>query len=154
MRFPYQAYPVRGVATNRLELVYRPVVPIRLIGPGGDLQAYALLDTGADDILLPRAFLEPLGVIVPRESRAMIAGVGGGTIAADFAAIDLELRKGKSIYRWAATVGFCDGSKVILGQSGGLEYFLASFNYRGRCVTMQPGGALPEPNFLAAPRSR
>lgn len=53
MRFPYQGYPVRGIGAAYQTLVYRPTVPIRILGPGGEAVAYGLLDTGADDTLLP-----------------------------------------------------------------------------------------------------
>jgi hypothetical protein len=150
MRFPYQGYPVQGIGTTRLALVYRPVVPIRVIGPVGEVSAYGLLETGADDTWLPNSFLAPLGVVIQPRARATIAGIGGGTITADFVEIDLELRKGKSAYRWSAKVGFHDGYKVILGQSGVLEHFLASFNHRQRYAALQPNGVLPAPNQVAA----
>jgi hypothetical protein len=146
MKFPYQGYPVRSIGTTRLALVYRPVAPIRIIGPTGDVSAYGLLDTGADDTLLPDSFLIPLGVVIDPKSRATIAGIGGAIITADFATVDLEFRKGKSAYRWAATVGFHAGHKAILGQSGVLEHFLASFNHRQRYATLQPNGTLPVPS--------
>jgi len=145
MRFPYQGYPVQGIGTTRLTLVYRPVAPIRIIGPSGELSAYGLLDTGADDTLLPASSLAPLGAVIDPKARAKIAGIGGQIITADFATVDLELRKGKSVYRWSAFVGFHDGYKVILGQAGGLEHFIASFNHRQRYAILQPNGILPAP---------
>ena len=147
MKFPYQGYPVRGIGTTYQTLVYRPTLPIRIFGPGGEALAYGLLDTGADDTLLPAYLLGPLGLVIPPGARATIVGVGGGTITADFVTVDLELRKGKSVYRWAATVGFYDGPKVILGQPGVLEHFLAGFNHRQRYATLQPNGVLPAPSL-------
>jgi hypothetical protein len=146
MKFPYQGYPVRGIGTTYQTLVYRPTVPIRILGPGGEALAYGLLDTGADDTLLPDYLLGPLGLVVEAGARATIAGVGGGIVTANFATVDLELRKGKSVYRWAATVGFYNGPNAILGQFGVLEHFLASFNHRQRYATLQPNGVLPAPN--------
>ena len=146
MRFPYQGYPVRGIGTTHLMLVYRPMASVRIIGPAGDVSAYGLLDTGADDTLLPDSFLALLGLVNQPGARATVAGVGGGTITADFATVDLELRRGKSVYRWAATVGFYNGSKAILGQAGVLEHFLASFNHRQRYATLQSNGGLPAPS--------
>ena len=146
MRFPYQGYPVRGIGATYQTLVYRPTAPIRILGPGGEAVAYGLLDTGADDTLLPAYLLGPLGVAVPPGAQATIAGIGGGTVVADFATVDLELRRGKSVYRWTATVGFYAGYKAILGQSGVLEHFLASFNHRLRLATLRPNGTLPPPS--------
>jgi hypothetical protein len=145
MRFPYQGYPVRGTGATRQALVYRPATLIRIIGPVGDALAYGLLDTGADDTLLPAYFLGPLGVVVQPGSRTPIAGIGGESVEADFATVDLELRRRKVVYRWSTTVGFYDGPKAILGQSGVFEHFLASFNHRLRQATLRPNGVFPAP---------
>ena len=63
LKFPYQGYPVRGIGTTYQTLVYRPMVPIRILGPGGEALAYGLLDTGADDTLLPAYLIGPLGLV-------------------------------------------------------------------------------------------
>lgn len=142
MRFPYQGYPVRGVGTGQLTIAYRPMMLVRIICPAGDAIANGLLDTGADDPLLPASFLQPLGITPPAGAGASIGGVGV-TVQANFAPVDLVLRRGRTTYRWSATVGFYAGYKVILGQSGALEYFLASFNHRLRQATLRPNGPLP-----------
>jgi predicted aspartyl protease len=149
MRFAYQGYPVSLVGSSRLQVVYRPVIPIRLIGPGGDASAYGLLDTGADDTLLPLRLAAALGVEIKPALRTRIAGIGGIEVSADFAKIDLELGRRKTFYRWSATVGFYDGFKTILVQSGVLEFFLASFNHRAKVATLQPDGKLPLPVHTA-----
>lgn len=149
MRFPYQGYPVRGIGTARLELVWRPVVPVRILGPIGDVRALGLLDTGADDTLLPRHFLEPLGLALPAGARARVLGLGGGAAEADYATVDLELRGPRSAYRWSGRVGFYDGLRVVLGHVGALEYFRATFNHRARRITLDPSGPLPDPTIPA-----
>ena len=145
MKLPYQGYPVQGIGVTRQTLVYRPTALFRIIGPAGDGLAYGLLDTGADDTLLPDFFLKPLGVSVASGARATIAGIGGGTVTANFVQVDLELSRGKTVYRWAASVGFYSGSRAILGQAGVLEHFVASFNHRLRFATLRPNGPLPHP---------
>src|SRR5262249_47395967 len=127
MRFSYQGYPVQGIGAGHLTLVYRPSALIRIIGPAGDALAYALVDTVADDTLVPARLLEPLGVVIQPGARTSISGIGGETVAADYATVDLEFRRRKTVYRWSALVGFYNGYKAILGQSGGLEHFLATF---------------------------
>jgi hypothetical protein len=146
MRFHYQSYPVQGIGPVRLTMVHRPAALIRIIGPAGDALAYGLLDTGADDTLLPASFLGPLGVVVQPGARATITAIGGGTITADFAQVDLELRGRRTVYRWTATVGFYNGYKAILGQAGVLEHFVATFNHRLRQATLRPNGPLPAPS--------
>ncbi len=66
MRFPYRSYPVQGIGTKRYEVVHRPTVLIRMIGPSGEDSLPVLLDTGADDTLLPDILIGKLGVAITR----------------------------------------------------------------------------------------
>ncbi len=150
MRFSYQGYPVRGIGATYQSLVYRPTVPIRFIGPGGDALADGLLDTGADDTLLPDVLIGPLGVVIESGMRARFAGIGGESVSAVFGTIDLELRRRRSVARWSAMVGFYNGPRTILGHSGVLQHFLASFNHRLRLATLRPNATLTPPNQFSA----
>jgi Retroviral aspartyl protease len=143
MRFPYHGYPVPSIGGTGQTLVYRPMAQIRIFGPVGDAIALGLCDTGADDTLLPDSFLSALGVVIPATT-ATIAGISGA-ITVRFATVDLELSRGKTVVRWSARVGFYNGFKTILGHSGVLEHFVASFNHRRRHVTLRLNGVLPAP---------
>lgn len=149
MNFPYQSYPVRAIDGHGTVLIPRPSIPIRLIGPGGEALAFGLLDTGADDTLIPSSLQGPLGLEPIPGLSGPIAGIGGSAIIVHFVAIDLDLRRGRTSHRWSARVGLYPGSRVILGQSGVLEHFLAGFNHRRRIATLRPAGVLPAPSQLA-----
>jgi hypothetical protein len=43
MRFPYQGYPVRGTGSSLYTMVWRPVIPVRVIGPTGDVDLSGLV---------------------------------------------------------------------------------------------------------------
>jgi hypothetical protein len=145
MRFPYQSYPVRGVAAH-LALVHRPALPIRVIGPAGDALAFGLVDTGADDVLLPDRFIEPLGVAIHPE-HVTIGAFGGGAVSVRFGTVDLELRRRGAVLRWSARVAFHAGGRALLGHAGFLEHFTATFNGRRRHVTLTPNGTAPPPTM-------
>ncbi len=140
MTFRYQGYPVRGI-DGTMTQVYRPTIPLRVIGPTGGSMVFGLLDTGADDTLLPDRLLGLLGVGIGPDARIPVWGIGGGTVAADFGAIGLQLRG----HRWSATAGFYSGNRVLLGHSGFLEHFGASFNGVARTVRLRIVGHLPVP---------
>jgi hypothetical protein len=142
MRFRYQGYPVRALGGG-LTQVYRPSIPLRVIGPTHDHVAFGLLDTGADDTLLPDRFIAMLGVTIQSGMRAPIRGIGGGALTADFGRVDFQLRA----HRWSALVGFYAGNQVLLGHAGFLEHFGASFNGISRTVTLRSIGALPAPTM-------
>jgi len=147
MRFPYQAYPVRGVGAAHVAVVYRPTVPIRVIGPAGDGLAYGLVDTGADETLLPDRFLGPLGVDTRPGDHATIVAIDGGAVPVRYGAVDLELRRRGAVYRWTARVAFYAGTRAILGHAGCLSHFTATFNGQRRHVTLTPNGTAPAPTI-------
>ena len=147
MKFAYQGYPVPSIGKRRQAVVFRPTALIRIIGATGVANDYGLMDTGADDTLLPMVLKGPLGVLPGFGETATISGINGGTITAVFTMVDLELRRGKVAHRWAATVGFHEGYKTILGRFGFFEYFFASFNHRRRIVTIRPNEDLPAPLY-------
>jgi len=69
MRFPYNAYPVQGIGAAHIAMVYRPTIPIRIIGPIADGLVYGLADTGADETLMPDRLVGLLGAVrVPRSN--------------------------------------------------------------------------------------
>ncbi len=45
MIFPYLQYAIQGGPTVH---VFRPVIPVDLAGPDGEIDFYALVDTGSD----------------------------------------------------------------------------------------------------------
>jgi hypothetical protein len=59
-------------------------------------------------------------------------------------------RGGGGGYRWSARVGFHAGFRVMLGHSGFLDYFTASFNGRSRQLTPTPNGTAPAPTIAAS----
>jgi hypothetical protein len=147
MRFPYQAYPVRGIGAAHIAVVYRPMVPIRVIGPAGEGFAYGLADSGADETMLPDNFIEPLGVIVRPGDHANIVAIDGGSVPVRYGMVDLELRRHGVLYHWSARVAFHAGARSILGHAGFLDHFTATFNGRRRHVTLTPNGTAPAPTM-------
>src|SRR5437763_656999 len=105
MRFPYAGYTIRGTVPNSKALVFRPMVPVRVIGPTGDRDVFGRVDSGADDTMLPAAVAGAIGVTGLTPAVA-IGGIGGNVLAS-FGTVDLEISDGQTVYRWQAYVGFC-----------------------------------------------
>ena len=141
MRFAYESYPVRGSGTKRYTMVHRPMIKILVGGPSGVEELMGQADIGADDTLLPDYLVTKLGVDMTRGERAVIVGIDGGSSLVRYGMVDLALPG----YRWSARVGFHAGFHTILGHSGFLEYFTASFNGRRRSLTLTPNGTGPAP---------
>jgi hypothetical protein len=85
-------------------VVYRPVVPIRLIGLIADAVFYGLLDTGADETLIPKEVADLIGVkMAPDPAGAIVSA--SGEISVSYGALAIEFGQGKEGYRWRTMVG-------------------------------------------------
>ena len=54
MRFPFQDYEISASPIDGATVIYRPEIPVHLIGESGDLYLMGLLDTGADGFVVKR----------------------------------------------------------------------------------------------------
>jgi hypothetical protein len=148
MRFPYRPYIVQGTTPNATAMVFRPMVPVRVISSVGDRDVLCRADTGADDTLLPHDLVTALGIT--GLSPPVNVGSLGGNILAEFGTVDLEISDGQATYRWAAYVGFHTSSLYrstpVVGLKGFLQFFTATFDGQFRHLDLVPNG-------LAAPPS-
>jgi hypothetical protein len=138
MRFPYTAYEVESTpAQPHISVVYRPVIPFRVVGTGGAAVFYGLLDSGADETILPRAMAEFVGAVI-NPSQTALATSASGEMTVAYGKVTLEVGKGRGRYRWRAIVGVVDQpwEAAILGPAGFLHYFNAAFSWQKREVRL------------------
>jgi hypothetical protein len=96
----------------------------------------ALADTGLDVTTITNQFVPGLGVdLGPPEA---IAGIGGQEVRVRCGDIELELRRGRTIFRWKARVAFSSVPLNYLGQQGFFDLFIVSFNSHRRELTIKP----------------
>jgi hypothetical protein len=55
---------------------YKPIFPIRVIGPSAEETCQTLVDTGADDVVFPADLAARLGVNLAAAPRRQAQGVG------------------------------------------------------------------------------
>ncbi len=85
MRFPYRAYDVqRSPARPSPTKLYRPVIPIRVVGASADAVLFGLVDTGADETVLPRFLVHQLGIDADPRHASPFRGVGGHVVQVSF----------------------------------------------------------------------
>lgn len=129
MRFSYVGYQVETTPAQRgLETVYRPIIPVRLVGSQAEVRIRGLLDTGADETLLTREMADAIGLSpIPGETGRILSA--GGEVPLVYASLELEVTLGPDRMRWPATVGIVERAwdEALLGFRGFLEYFDASF---------------------------
>jgi hypothetical protein len=143
MKFPYQRYEVEPSATIPDGVLFRPELPIRVIGLTGDAALLVLADTGADETLLPRSVGELIGAEVDEARTWSVAGFGGQEVAVVLAEVELELGSRAKTHRWRTKVGLVDfpnpeDETAVLGHVGFFDHFTAHFNTRRRQLTINP----------------
>ena len=144
MIFPYHHYEVRPIPGQNEGLIYRPMVPIHVSGPLGTQIIMGLVDTGSDVTVLPSFLLPLIGAAGIDAPEAEFRGVGGQTVTARYSRVELSLHHGDRIYRWPTEVGFLDGRDVaILGHTGFLEHFNATFNSERHQLTLKSNKRFP-----------
>ena len=145
MRFDYLPQEVDPLPGEEgIQIVSRPVIVVRAIGPAGAWLIPGLVDTGATETLLPLSYVARLGV--PRGDRIELAGAGGQLIPAWLSRVDLDLTRGRTLYRWSARVAFvARRGEALWGHEGFLDHFTATFDGLRKRLTLRPNGTFPPP---------
>ena len=62
MKFAYQCYEIPTSPLDQSVELFRPEIPLRLIGETGDIRVFGLLDTGADAVVIGRELAKCIGM--------------------------------------------------------------------------------------------
>ena len=147
MRFPYVQYEVDpSPAEPGVIEVFRPVIPIRLIGRASSRLVRGLLDTGADESVIPMEFADRIGVIEAAVPDGTVLSASG-EMPVTYGTLIIELASGVEHYRWNAVVGIVDQPlrEALLGNIGFLRYFDVTFFGERREVRLTRNAvALPQ----------
>jgi hypothetical protein len=138
MKLPYAEYQVvpSPAAPDRTTL-YRPVIRVRLQGPKSFLKVWALLDTGADESYITQSVAEKLGVVPLSVDTATIHSASG-EMKVWYGRLTIEVNDDEEVHSFPITVGVVgeEWSESILGHTGFLENFDATFSYADKLVTL------------------
>ena len=142
----YTTSPVRTPipALGGALLVPRPILAVRITGPGGSRLRDGLLDTGADETILDPSVASQIGVDLNRSLAREIHLVGRGRIQCRYAPVTLRISDGVSeTYEWDTIVGFAPFPVLrgLLGFAGLMQYFDAAFRGADQEVSLQPNGS-------------
>lgn len=154
MKFPYQHYRTPPSLLDGSEELWRPEIPLHLIGKTGELFTYGLLDTGADGVLISRSIADDVGIGRDESSRWDVRGVSGESLEAVLGHVEIEVMDHQESVCWLMPVGvvtFDDPANndiVLLGQTGFLQYFDTRFLGAKHFVELLPNGTLLKQNDL------
>jgi hypothetical protein len=150
MRFPYQHYRTPPSLLDGSEELWRPEIPLHLIGKTGGLFTYGLLDSGADGVLISRSIADDVGIGLEETSRWPVRGVSGESLEAVLGHVEVEVMDQQDSVCWRMPVGvvtFDDPANddiILLGQTGFLPFFDTRFFGADHFVELVPNGALPK----------
>jgi hypothetical protein len=101
-----------------------------------------VLDPGADDTVFPLAIAALLGVNLRSPSGHGLRWRGQAYVLR-FGDVELELSDGIQVYRWPAVIAFSQAPLhyPILGLSGCLQYFDATYLGEDRIIRMSANGS-------------
>ncbi len=149
MIFAYQRYEVEASPAFGGGLLYRPEIPLRVIGQTGDANFFALVDTGADGTLIPRSLGERIGVDLDDSQPTSVRGFSGqDEVLVVPGRVTLELRQGSTLHRWETTVALVEfaspeAEQGILGHAGCLDYFVVTFDGERHELVIEPNDQFP-----------
>jgi hypothetical protein len=147
MRFPYRELrdsPPPGGSEGAVSTI--PMIQARVIGLTGSETVYGVLDTGAEDTLIPDRLIGRIGVHLKPGDVGDFRTADGRLFEAAYGTVDLEIERGRKLYRWRARVAFVRRPTALFGFAGFLEHFAATFDGPARHVTLKlTGKPLPAP---------
>jgi hypothetical protein len=147
MRFSYVPVPVRGprLTLGGGNIRHRPIIPVRLTGPGNFVVRDSLLDTGADETVVEEGIAAAIGLDLSQAPVETVSLVGRPQSPCRYAIVELLTTDIRETYRWPALVGFVPTRLPyqILGHAGFLQFFEAEFRGTAREVTLTPGPSFP-----------
>jgi predicted aspartyl protease len=138
VKFSYSRYAVVATpAAPERTVLYRPVIPVRFVGPKAARNVFALLDTGADESYVTEDMAKKLGV-QPIAADAPSIQSASGNLSVTCGRLTVEITDDANSYSFPITVGIVsqDWSEAILGHHGFLEHFDATFSYADKLVTL------------------
>jgi predicted aspartyl protease len=148
MIFYYRPAVALAPETGEPTLIFRPEMPIRIFGPRGAGHYRALVDTGADNTILPKRIADDLGIVLSDGSGPQLRAFGGQSLKVVFGDVEIEIEDENERLRWPARVQFFEFSSteeesLVLGHSGFLDYFVATFDGGSGNLTLIANEDLP-----------
>ena len=149
MKFAYQCYEIPTSPLDQSVELFRPEIPLRLIGETGDIRVFGLLDTGADAVVIGRELAKCIGMRIDESVSWEVRGLGDRVHTAFLGQVDVELISGSESACWRMPVsvvgleGAADEEIVLLGQTGFLQYFDVSFLGHQHLIELRANSGMP-----------
>lgn len=146
MKFPYKLYRVTKAPSVPEGMIWRPRIPVLIIGPTGELRIEALIDTGSDQTIFPQVDMSRIGADIDADRKSQVRGLASHEEELSLGkSIKLGLQLDNETYVWPAMVWLSNAadSPALLGRSGFLEYFDVTFYGKKLEVELKPTSGFP-----------
>ena len=148
MKFWYTPVVIRSADTGEPATQLRPMVPLVVLGEVDAVLCSALVDTGADNSFLPRSIAEALGLLLTSCRGPAPVAFGGGIVETYYTDLVLQLGDGTDEVAWPARMLVFDVDSpsdeiIILGHTGFLEHFRATFDGQAGTLDLEPLPSMP-----------
>lgn len=77
--------------SRRFGELLKPIIPVRIAGPGRAINVFMLLDSGADLSMLPYSAGEAIGLRLDMGTRSEVQGIGEGAVPYVLGEVDLGI---------------------------------------------------------------
>ncbi len=147
MKFSYSS-SILSTDSGDFLVIYRPEIPVTIVGPSGRATYVALVDTGSDYTIFPKSVADCLAIPVHESTGPLPSVFGGHRVRLLVGDVLLKLELGGETLSWRTVVCFYefaspDDEAVVLGHSGFLDYFTATFDGKLATLELTPNDELP-----------
>jgi len=118
-------FPFEKRVSKRFGQILKPIIPVRVVGPGRGVNIFMLLDSGADISLIPYSVGETLGLELDMANRSEVQGIGEGSVPYVLSQVSLEIENVEISVRmgWA----LIEEIPFILGRLDVFQQFAIEF---------------------------
>src|SRR5262245_9597660 len=106
MKFAYRQYRVKPSPTAPIGILYRPEIPLRVIGADGAMSTSVMLDSGSDDTLFPLSLAHLVGASFDKSQTWTLEGFGGK------GSTGYPWRSYPGIDRWRTNFSMADKNRI------------------------------------------
>ena len=153
MKFPYSTGVVASPTGDDFFLIRRPEIPITIFGENGSVTCLALVDTGSDNTIFPKSVADYLDIRLEQDLGPSARSYAGHQVQLLSGIAQLQIETEDDRRKWSTPICFFEfddpeEEAVVLGHSGFLEYFTATFDGKACVLSLEPNNELPDDNAL------
>jgi len=134
MKFPFFKIPTAIPE----KWIIRPIIPIRIFGPGESIMVDALIDSGADCSVFNDEIGREIGLNLGAYPIEKLSGIEGGIIPAKLHKIKIQIVGLKEKIEIVARFTESKGVSAILGQEGFFDAYHIKFERTRGIIEITP----------------